>query len=303
MVQRGSTAFLVVAQAADGRFRNINGDCLARTFDCGAPAGASTDAQPSHFPIKLYRPSRYLAELPTILAKQRSFYLHCRLRQSHRNLNIFFGRHISHVRVMAKVVRQSLWNAEVAQSGHGDKIIVSNLEVVVNAGKDVWGRQKKQRACISVTLTLGEQFTSASSTDSVDDSTVHYGTLSKAIQAQLQDDASTWMPTSALSSSIFQAVRKVAGSANVYAIETDVCYLKGSMFGDGISHITSTIRDSKLRSNVLYLRNIRIPCVIGVNSNERLQKQPVVLNLWVDGVSDSRVDDYAELETLLFSVS
>lgn len=204
---------------------------------------------------------------------------------------------------MAKVVRQALWNAEVAQSGQFDKIIVKNLEVIVNAGKDVWGRQKKQRAHISVTLTLGKQFTSASSTDSVDDSTVHYGTLSKAIQAEFQADSAQWLSTSALSFSIFQCVRKVAGSTSIYAIETDICYLKGSMFGDGSGHITSTIKDTKLRSNVLYLRNLRIPCVIGVNSNERLQKQPVVVNVWVDGIPDSRVDDHAALETLLFQAS
>jgi dihydroneopterin aldolase len=204
---------------------------------------------------------------------------------------------------MAQVVRKSLWDAQVAQSGHYDKIIVNNLEVVVNAGKDVWGRQKSQRARISVTLTLGEQFTSASSTDSVDNSTVHYGTLSKAVQAQLQKDASTWMSTPDLSSSIFQAVQKVAGSAKIYAIETEVCYVKGSMFGDGISYITSVVNDSQLQSNVLHLRDVRIPCVIGVNSNERLQKQPVVVNLWIDGIPRTRVDSYAELETLLSDVS
>ncbi|CAO2649742.1 Nn.00g010340.m01.CDS01 [Neocucurbitaria sp. VM-36] len=203
---------------------------------------------------------------------------------------------------MAKVVRQCQWDAQVAQSGNCDKIIVQNLEVVVNAGKDVWGRPKKQRVLISVTLTLGRRFTSASSTDSVDDSTIHYGTLSKAIQAQFQDDKLAWLSTATLSSTIFRCVQDVAGATEIYAIETDVCYLKGSMFGDGAGHITSTIGDSNLRSNVLYLRNLRIPCIIGVNSNERLQKQPVVANVWVDQVANSRIDDYAQLETLMFEL-
>ncbi|KAF1846136.1 uncharacterized protein K460DRAFT_395624 [Cucurbitaria berberidis CBS 394.84] len=203
---------------------------------------------------------------------------------------------------MAKLVRQSQWDAQVAQSIHHDKILVQNLEVVVNAGKDVWGRPKKQRALVSVTLILGKQFTSASSTDSVDDSTVHYGTLSKAIQAHFQDDKLAWLSTAALSDTVLQCVRGVTGSTAIYAIETNVCYLKGSMFGDGAGHITSTIGDSNVRSNVLYLRNVRIPCIIGVNSNERLQKQPVVLNVWVDKVSDARADDYAALEALLFNL-
>lgn len=203
---------------------------------------------------------------------------------------------------MSQLVCQAQWNAEAASSGHHDKIMVQNLEVVVNAGKDVWGRQKKQRALISVTLTLGKQFTSASSTDSVDDSTVHYGTLSKAIQARFKDDTMAWMSTAALSAAVSKSVRDVAGSTDIYAIETNICYMKGSMFGEGAGHITSRIEGTGTRSNVLYLRDVRIPCLIGVNANERLQKQPVVLNVWVDNIHDSRVEDYPQLEALLFEL-
>jgi len=204
--------------------------------------------------------------------------------------------------IEATLARQAAWNAQVAQSDCTDKIIVQNLAVTVNAGTDVWGRKKKQRARISVTVTLGNKFSSASSTDTVDESTVHYGTLSKAIQARIQDDSLNWMSTADLSIAIAGIVRTAAGSAPVFAIETDVCYLKGSMFGDGAGHQTSIITQSGLYANALYLQNVRIPCLIGVNSNERLQKQPVVVNLWVDCVPASRVDDYAALETALIQV-
>ncbi|KAF1831284.1 hypothetical protein BDW02DRAFT_572204 [Decorospora gaudefroyi] len=199
-------------------------------------------------------------------------------------------------------VRQAQWDAEAVQSGHYDKIMVQNLDVVVNAGKDVWGRPKRQRAFISVTLTLGKQFTSASSTDSVDSSTVHYGTLSKAIQAHFQRDDLAWMSTAELSLAVSQCVRNVAGSTDIYAIETNVCYLKGSMFGEGAGHVTSSIEKSGTRSSVMYLRNVRIPSLIGVNSNERLQKQPVDVNIWVDNMAESRIDDYPQLEKLLFDL-
>ncbi|KZM25826.1 uncharacterized protein EKO05_0002545 [Ascochyta rabiei] len=200
------------------------------------------------------------------------------------------------------LVRQAAWNAQVAQSECTDKIFVQNLAVTVNAGTDVWGRKKKQRALISVTVTLGTNFNSASSTDTVDESTVHYGTLSKAIQARIQDDSLDWMSTADLSISIAGIVRTAAGSAPIYAIETDVRYLKGSMFGEGACHQTSIITQSGTYSNVLYLQNVRIPCLIGVNSNERLQKQPVVVNLRVDCIPASRVDDYAALETALVQI-
>lgn len=204
---------------------------------------------------------------------------------------------------MAHVVRQALWDAELARSGHLDKIVLEHLELVVHAGNDVWGRPKPQRARVGVTLTLGNQFTSASSTDSVDASTVHYGLLSKAIQAAFQDATTEHLSTAVLSSRILQCARKVTGTTNIYAIEIDVCYPKGSMFGDGAGYTIATIHDPPLRSQVLYLRNLRVPCILGVNPNERLQKQPVVLNVWVDGISNSRVDDYVALETLLFQVT
>jgi dihydroneopterin aldolase len=203
---------------------------------------------------------------------------------------------------MAQIIRQALWNAQLAQSGHFDKIMVQNLEVIVNAGKDVWGREKPQRALISVTVTLEQEFASASTTDTVDGSTIHYGILSKAVQAQLQSVSSTWSSTVALSTSIADSVGKVAGSTPIHALETDVRYIKGSMFGDGAGMTTSSLERSGQRSSVLYLRNVRIPCLIGVNSNERLQKQPVVLNLWVECIHESRSDDHAKLETLLFTV-
>jgi dihydroneopterin aldolase len=200
------------------------------------------------------------------------------------------------------LARQVVWNAEVAQSNCTDKILVQNLAVTVNAGTDAWGRKKKQRALISVTVTLGNHFSSASKTDTVDESTVHYGILSKAILGRLQDDSLMWMDTADLSIAIAGIVRTAAGSAPIFAIETDVCYPKGSMFGDGVGHQASIITATGVYSNVLYLKNIRVPCLIGVNANERLKKQPVVINLWVDCVHASRVDDYAALENSIVQV-
>lgn len=207
-------------------------------------------------------------------------------------------------RTMAQVVLKSLWDAELAQSGHFDKIMVQNLEVTANAGKDVWGRPKMQRALLSVTVTLKQHFESASKTDTVDASTIHYGTLSKAVQADVQGRVSGWVSTEALSANIVHSVNKVAGSTPLYAVETDICYLKGSMFGDGAGYRTSRFMadSSAACSNVLYLRDVRIPCLIGVNANERLQKQPVVVNIWIECVDNSRADDHAKLETFLFTV-
>ena len=62
------------------------------------------------------------------------------------------------------LARQAAWNSQVAQSDCTDKILVQNLAVTVNAGTDVWGRKKKQRALVSVTVTLNVVNTKVSST-------------------------------------------------------------------------------------------------------------------------------------------
>ncbi|KAF2124597.1 hypothetical protein P153DRAFT_134907 [Dothidotthia symphoricarpi CBS 119687] len=204
---------------------------------------------------------------------------------------------------MTGLVRQAVWDADLIQNGKYDKIVVRNLEVTINAGTDVWGRKKSQRALISVTVTLTNEFASASSTDSVDNSTIHYGTLSKAIQAQFEGKTTNWMSASDLSNSIAASAQKVAKATSIYGIETDVFFVKGSMFGDGAGQVFSVRNRSEgLHSKAMYLQNVRIPCVIGVNSNERLQKQPVVVNLWIDCIDAARADDYAKVESVLFKV-
>lgn len=200
-------------------------------------------------------------------------------------------------------IHRSVWDANLFQSGQHDKITVQNLQVTVNAGTDVWSRKKTQPALISFTVTLAKQFVSASSTDTVDNSTVHYGTLSKAVQTRLQERSSTWLQMASLSDEIYNTVLNVADQTPVHAIDTSICLPKASMFGDAIVYtISKTCNRTVGDSSVLHLRNIRIPCIIGVNSNERLQKQPVVVNLWVECMHLQRIDDYAQLETLLFNV-
>jgi len=200
------------------------------------------------------------------------------------------------------VLARDVWDAQLAHSGRYDKILVDNLEVSVNAGTDVWGRKKKQRATISVVVTLGQHFTSASTTDTVDQSTIHYGTLSRAIQARLLDGASEWVSSATLSAIILDSVRGMAGSTCIHAIQTTIKYVKGSMFGESIGYTTCNNERDGTKSNTLCLQNVRIPCLIGVNPNERLRKQPVVVNLWVDCISDDRVDDYAQLEQVIFDM-
>ncbi|KAH7364331.1 hypothetical protein BKA65DRAFT_134957 [Rhexocercosporidium sp. MPI-PUGE-AT-0058] len=61
-------------------------------------------------------------------------------------------------------------------------ISLTNLQTTLPLGTDAWGRASiPQPLLISSTISLLHPFTTASSTDTVTPSTVHYGTLSKAI--------------------------------------------------------------------------------------------------------------------------
>jgi len=203
-------------------------------------------------------------------------------------------------------VARAVWEAQPTQLAVTDRITVRNLQASVDAGVDVWNRPKKQRALITVTLSLAKSFSSAAQADALDNSTVHYGKLSKALQAHIgtmTEHDSSWT----LAAKLGRVAQGLAADTPLASIEVDIFYPKGSMFGDGagcsIGYMLSTNSSGQFVGyQQLYLRNVRIPCLIGVNANERQQKQPVVVNIWIDRLSPHRDDDYQRLETVVVDV-
>ncbi|KAK7186773.1 hypothetical protein DPSP01_001123 [Paraphaeosphaeria sporulosa] len=199
------------------------------------------------------------------------------------------------------VVPKIVWQAQPAQVAVTDKIIVRNLQASVDAGVDVWGRPKKQRALLTVTLSLTKSFDSAAEADALDNSTVHYGILSKAIQAYADGQAGR-LPTGQLAHDISNVVQDTAGDTPLASVEVAIFYPKGSMFGDGAEFSLGRSISEERMYTQLHLRNVQIPCLIGVNANERQQKQPVIVNIWVDCLAAHRHDDYQRLETAVVDV-
>ncbi|KAL5405534.1 hypothetical protein PMIN03_008393 [Paraphaeosphaeria minitans] len=235
------------------------------------------------------------------------YILSCSGSSTPRNAAINSGQPIHHSELFAmssdtgKVLSKTVWQAQPAQVAVTDKIIVRNLQASVDAGVDVWGRPRKQRALLTVSLSLTKPFDSAAQADALDDSTVHYGVLSKAIQAHVDSQAGR-LGTGQLAQDIFDVVRNTAGVTPLASIEVAIFYPKGSMFGDGAEFsLGKSLPEEKMYIQ-LHVRNVRIPCLIGVNANERQQKQPVIVNLWVDCLAAHRHDDYQKLETIVFDV-
>jgi dihydroneopterin aldolase len=77
---------------------------------------------------------------------------------------------------------QSSWDIAHSSGESHTLVRVRNLQTTLPIGTDAWGRANKpQPVLISASISLSAPFNSASSTDSVTNSTVHYGILSKAI--------------------------------------------------------------------------------------------------------------------------
>ncbi|KAF2655012.1 hypothetical protein K491DRAFT_679233 [Lophiostoma macrostomum CBS 122681] len=195
------------------------------------------------------------------------------------------------------VVRSDVWQARLAEQGTSDRISVRNLQILLSAGVDAWGREKQQPVLVTITLHLKKPFDSAAEADALDSSTVHYGKLSKSILERLRANDSH-VTTLALTGQVAQVSADMADNA-LRALTAEVFYPKGSMLGDGAGWSWSYYHLEKSFSKVLHLRNVRVPCLIGVNANERLQKQPLIINLWIECAKDHRCDQYPALEGVL----
>lgn len=255
------------------------------------------------------------------------------------------------------------FQVESVKTGPKHSIIrVKNLSSNARVGVDVWGRteegkvNKFQPVQVSVGIALKTPFETAASSDSVDGSTVHYGTLSKAIMQVLAfrgeerrpcDEAEKmvvvgcieqdWTLAFLLEAICFWLTRQSFGDDDIYQklrgftpvalkralscpsspskaiVSMDSvnelefsCFLpKGSILGTGVSLRVLTIPlprpgiESATFCSVLKLHDIRIPTLIGVNSNERLAKQMVIANIEIDGYSLYHMDLYHKLEQIV----
>lgn len=165
-----------------------------------------------------------------------------------------------------------------------DKISVKNLSVEVTAGRDAWGRSRKQPCLLSATLHLSKPFDCKD--DNLDNTTVHYGILSKNLRMLCGSEAQ-FESSNELAREINRCIRGMAGRTAIDCVDVDIFYPKASLLGDGQGYWLSV---SRSESRKVYVRNVRIPCIIGMNDNERLAMQPVVVNAWLDGVKREDVD-------------
>lgn len=202
---------------------------------------------------------------------------------------------------------------------------VKNIQSTIQGPSDAWGRPNRpQPISISVTVCMNKSFASTSTSDALASDTVHYGLLSKAILATLtrldaqrsNNHALTlpdvleniWIDLTG-QDTFGLSVNDDKGSpflklAFVKSLEVSVCLPKASLQGGGVS-VTGTgvfaAGKMDMRGMKLGIHDLRIPILIGVNSNERCAKQGVVANIEVERF-DEVVDSFCLLEDVIVKV-
>lgn len=225
-----------------------------------------------------------------------------------------------------RMALKSSWQVAAASGEPHSIIRVRNLQATAQVGRDAWGRTGKvQPILISATISLREPFDKASAEDSVNNnSTVHYGVLSKAILDSVQTfpDEVTERTLRCLLDHILKYLTGMGLAAThsdsrggnlphileksaLKALGLEVILPKASLIGGGVSLSVTTVYTSSGNAEeyatVLKLHELRIPTLIGVNPNERLAKQIVVANIELDSWSFES-DLYNELEELAVKV-
>lgn len=220
----------------------------------------------------------------------------------------------------------SSWDVMFAAGEPHTVIRVQNLQTSAKVGTDAWGREGKlQPVLISATVALRYPFETASIDDEVDQSTIHYGILSKAIlEAVANFPHTSYSFNGSIVSFAENIFERLIGHENknrtVYykeeqhvvnrkmtsSLQLKVMLPKASLLGSGVSVTETRTFDTDgvpgVRSRTLSVHDLRIPTLVGVNPNERLAKQIVVTNLEIDRWFWSE-NYYARFEQFLVKVS
>lgn len=226
---------------------------------------------------------------------------------------------------------RSLWAVRHAAGEPLAVVRVRELSTAVVGPQDAWGRKNAtQPVRVTAELHFSRAFDAAAAGDSVAaGDTVHYGTLSKLILACIERSSEHAAAAAAAETQVDLRVllemiwivltgRNVNGDdaapeakplldlARLRFMSLTVTLPKASLLGEGVSLTASNVFPPHLASLSMYglalkVHRLRVPTLIGVNSNERTAKQFVVTDVEIDRF-DYYPDLYCELEGIVVKV-
>lgn len=182
-----------------------------------------------------------------------------------------------------------------------DGISVQNLSLqhAPHSGLDAWGREKEQPVLLSVSLAFRRGFDSAANRDALDESTMHYGILSKNLRSMKPIQG--WETLDHLAGRVHQTILDTPpGSSLIQSCQIEIKLPKACLLGDYVNY-AYFVQDDHV-GRVLHLERIYIPTLIGVNDNERTAKQKLFVSVWIDCIQADDSHSYTELERIITQV-
>ncbi|KAI9485751.1 MAG: Dihydropteroate synthase-like protein [Benjaminiella poitrasii] len=169
-----------------------------------------------------------------------------------------------------------------------DKILIKNLVLKNVAGVEAWQRLKSQP--VIITVELYTDISAAGNTDHVTN-TIHYGHVTKAITKLVE--TCTFKSLEALAHAVvrlccvqFGAARTQASveqpKALLHAAASGVKLMRAIEDYEGTEETETTGQVSGLGvADEIFVRDLRLHTIVGVNPWEREEKQVVVINLTI----------------------
>ncbi|KAG0299308.1 trifunctional dihydropteroate synthetase, partial [Dissophora globulifera] len=182
-----------------------------------------------------------------------------------------------------------------------DKICIRDLTVRNIIGVDAWERSKRQP--IIINLTVYTSVSEAGDTDHLPYS-IHYGLLCKTVEAH--SEKSEFRSVEALADSIARVVISECRAPKITVrIDKPRALLHAASAGVEITRSRSDYTEEELigtvpsplkfnQQDIIFVKDLKLSCIIGVNPWEREEEQVVVLNLQIYPGMDDTPDRKAD---------
>lgn len=160
-----------------------------------------------------------------------------------------------------------------------DKILITALSLPLTIGLDHWSRSQPSPFLLS--LAISTPLASPASIDNLPPRSINYSTTSKAITALCQSQP--WDSLEVCAEAIASCVLELGGDQVEVQLEASKVLAGGKAkiiidrAQDGIAATT----EPSHKNDRIELTGIDVRCIIGLNSQERLEKQGVVVDVTI----------------------
>lgn len=182
-----------------------------------------------------------------------------------------------------------------SEPGH-DVVFLGVLALKATVGPETWHRLNRSQPVI-LDIRMRTNIALAGDTDDVL-KTIHYGNLCKAV-TKCVESSGPFSDLKHFAGAVCEAALGPGGGDN--EVELTVTLPKALLLAEGVGLSTVQIRGGGdkaavlIQSQSLFVRDMKLACIIGVNPHERLEKQHIVINLIFYEFTNDLFTDYARV--------